>query len=156
MSMSSVQPIPEGVSVVAPHLVVKGADRALAFYTEVFGATELMRMPGPDGRLMHAAFEIGGAQVFLADDFPEYGSKSAPDPARGTASVALHVYVEDVDATFAKALDLGARMLMPVEDQFWGDRYGKLIDPFGHVWEVATHVREVTPEQMQEALAAMA
>ncbi|MEL7360457.1 MAG: VOC family protein [Bacteroidota bacterium] len=156
MSTSSVQPIPEGVSVVAPHLVVKGADRALAFYTEVFGATELMRLPGPDGRLMHAAFEIGGAQVFLADDFPEYGSESAPDPARTVASVALHVYVEDVDATFAKALDLGARALMPVEEQFWGDRYGKLIDPFGHVWEVATHVREVTPEQMQEALAAMA
>ncbi|MEM9999192.1 MAG: VOC family protein [Bacteroidota bacterium] len=153
---TSVQPVPEGTSVVAPQLTVNGAEQALAFYAEVFGATELTRLPSPDGRLMHAVFDIGGTQLYISDDFPEYGSEAAPDPARTTASVGLHVYVEDVDATFAKALKLGARELMPVEDQFWGDRFGKLIDPFGHVWAVATHVRDVSPEEMQEAMAAMA
>ncbi|MEM6782711.1 MAG: VOC family protein [Bacteroidota bacterium] len=156
MSTSTVQPIPEGTSVVAPQLTVNGANRALAFYAEVFGATELSRLPGPDGRLLHAVFEIGGTQLYISDDFAEYGSEAAPDPARTTAAVGLYIYVEDVDATFAKALDLGARTLMPVEDQFWGDRFGKLIDPFGHVWAVATHVRDVPPAEMQEVMAAMA
>lgn len=156
MSDSTVQPIPEGMPSVIPHLIVEGAERALAFYADAFGAEVLGRMPSPDGRLMHAVLRIGDAMLFLADDFPEYGSEAAPDPARRSASVALHLYVEDADATFARALDLGAQPIMPVEEQFWGDRYGKLADPFGHLWEIATHVRDVSDAEIEQAVAAMA
>lgn len=137
----------------APHLVVDDGAAAIDFYVKAFGATEKRRMPGPDGKLMHAEVEINGSVVMLADDFPEYndGKSSTPNALGGTP-VTIHLQVTDVDAQFQRALDAGATVVMPVEEQFWGDRYGMLRDPFGHMWSMGQPVREVSPEEIQAAM----
>ena len=145
--------IPEGMHSITPHLVCAGAAKALDFYQKAFGATEVGRLPGPDGRLMHAAMKIGDSTVMLADEMPEWGSLG-PKALKGSP-VTIHIYVEDVDALVARAEKAGAKVTMPVAEQFWGDRYGKLEDPFGHHWSVATHVRDVAPEEMKKAMASM-
>jgi PhnB protein len=142
-----VKSIPEGCHTVTPYLMVRGADRAIDFYKRAFGAEELMRMPGPDGKsIMHAELRIGDSPIFLADEFPDMGSGS-PQSVGGTA-ISLHLYVEDVDAAFKQAVSAGATVQMPVADMFWGDRYGKLIDPFGHQWGMATHKEDLTPQEI--------
>lgn len=145
-----VQPIPEDMHSVTPHLVCEGAAAAIEFYKKAFNAVETARMPGPNGRLMHAAVRIGDSVVMLADDFPEYGGLG-PKALKGSP-VTLHMYVTDVDATFQQAVDAGATVRMPVSDMFWGDRYGQLTDPFGHNWAIATHIKDMTPEEMMAAM----
>jgi PhnB protein len=148
-----VTPIPEGYRTVTPHIVVRGAAEAIEFYKNAFGAVEDARMPGPDGKLMHAQITIGDSIVMLADEFPEWG---AVGPLTvGGSSVTLHLYVEDCDAAFNRAVEAGATAKMAPNDAFWGDRYGQLVDPFGHVWSVATHVKDVTLDEMNAAAAAM-
>jgi PhnB protein len=138
------QPIPEGSRTVTPHLVVKGAAKAIDFYADAFGAVEHHRMGAPGGLVGHAQIQIGDSLLFLADEFP--GSPS-PIKLKGTP-VTIHLYVEDVDATFARAVKAGAKVKMPVMDMFWGDRYGQVVDPFGHSWSIATHKEDVSPEDM--------
>ena len=152
--MQKVKPIPQGMHSVTPHLVCAGAAKAIEFYKKAFGAEEGGRLPGPDGRLMHAAIRIGDSTVMLVDEMPEWGSLG-PKALKGTP-VTIHLYVEDADAFVARAAQAGAKVTMPVAEQFWGDRYGKVEDPFGHHWSVATHVRDVTPEEMKKAMQAMA
>ena len=135
-----------------PHLVCQGAADAIEFYKRAFGAPEISRMPAPDGkRVMHAEIRIAGRPVFIADDFPEYcGGKSQSPTALGGTPVTIHRYVEDCDAAIRRAVDAGATIKMPPMDMFWGDRYGVVTDPFGHSWSIATHQRDLTPEQMME------
>src|SRR4051794_26730072 len=146
--------IPDGYHAITPHLVIKGASEAIEFYKRAFGAEELCRMPfpGPDGqvRLGHAELQIGDSRIFLADEFPDYGSVG-PD---GNSPVKIHLYVTDADAAFERAVEAGATVSMPLADMFWGDRYGKLVDPFGHHWSIAEHLEDLTPAQMQERMAA--
>jgi PhnB protein len=144
-----VEAIPDGYHTVTPYLMVRGADRAIEFYKRAFGAEELMRMSGPDGKsIMHAEIKIGDSRIFLSEEFPDMRCRS-PESLGGTAS-SLHLYVEDVDAAFKKAIAAGAQVKMTVADMFWGDRFGKLIDPFGHEWGMATHKEDLTPEQIRE------
>ncbi|HEX8785200.1 MAG TPA: VOC family protein [Telluria sp.] len=150
---AQVRPIPEGFHTVTPHLVCAGANEAIEFYKQAFGAVELSRMPGPDGKIMHAGLRIGDSPLMLADEFPAYGSMG-PLALKGTP-VVIHLYVADVDAVFAQAIAAGAKAIMPPADMFWGDRYGQLVDPFGHRWSLATHTRDLTPEQMREEMQAM-
>jgi uncharacterized glyoxalase superfamily protein PhnB len=147
-------PRPEGMHSVTPHLVCAGAAKAIDFYVAAFGAVEQARIPGPDGRLMHAAVRIGDSTVMLVDEMPEWGVLS-PRALKGSP-VTIHLYVDDADAFVARAAKAGAKVTMPVADQFWGDRYGKLEDPFGHSWSVAHRVREVSMEEAQKAMLAMA
>jgi uncharacterized glyoxalase superfamily protein PhnB len=133
-----------------PHLVCAGAAKAIDFYKKAFGASELMRLPGKDGKLVHGAVEINGACVMLVDEMPEWGALS-PKALKGTP-VTVHLVVDDVDAVFKRAVKAGATAIMPVADMFWGDRYGVLEDPFGHRWSVATHVRDMTPKEIQKAM----
>ncbi|MHA3019434.1 VOC family protein [Mycobacterium sp. BMJ-28] len=143
----------EIVPAVTPHLVVDDAAAAIDFYVKAFGATELGRVPGPDGRLVHASLTLNGATVMLNDDFPEYnGGKSQTPRALGGSPVTIHLTVTDVEARFAQAVDAGAEVVMPLEDQFWGDRYGMVKDPFGHQWSLGQPVREVSPEEIAEAM----
>ena len=137
-----------------PHLVCAGAAEAIEFYKKAFNATEEIRMPGSAGKLMHAAIKIGDSTVMLADEFPDWGSLG-PKSLKGSP-VVIHLYVEDADAFVKQAVAAGATIKMPVADMFWGDRYGQIEDPFGHRWSVATHVRDVTPAEMQEAMKKMA
>ena len=152
--MSPVNPIPEGYPRLSAYLCIDGAARAIDFYTSVLGATEKMRMDGPDGKIGHAELALGDSVLMLADEYPDMGFLS---PARiGGTAVTLHTYVEDVDAVFDKALAAGAKSLRPVENQFYGDRSGQFEDPFGHRWNVASHVEDVDPEEMaRRAEAAM-
>jgi PhnB protein len=152
--MAKVKPIPDGYPRVIPYLSVEGASDAIQFYTEVFDAKERVRMGGPDGKIGHAELEIGDGLIMLADTFPNMG---APSPkALGGTPVTVMVYVEDVDATFKRALKAGATEQRPVENQFYGDRAGSFTDPFGHTWFVATHVEDVPPDEMaKRAEAAM-
>ena len=144
-----VRPIPSGHHTLTPHLVVKGASKAIEFYKKAFGAEEVGRLSGPDGKsVMHADLKIGDSHVFLVDECPEMGSR-APDSIGGTP-VTIHMYVEDVDAAFGKAVAAGAEVRMPLSDMFWGDRYGVLSDPFGHSWSLATHKQDLTPEQIRK------
>jgi uncharacterized glyoxalase superfamily protein PhnB len=145
--------IPQGMHSVTPHLVCAGAAKAIEFYKQAFGAEEGARLPGPDGRLMHASVKIGDSQVMLVDEMPEWGALG-PKSLKGSP-VTIHLYVDDVDAVVARAVQAGAKVTMPVADQFWGDRYGKLEDPFGHHWSVATHVRDVSMEEAQKAMREM-
>ena len=146
------KPIPEGFHTIAPHLIIKGAADAIGFYKKAFGAEEVMRMPGPDGKtVMHAELKIGNSMVMIADEFPDMGCLS-PKSLKGSP-VTLHVYVSDVDKVFQQAISAGATAKMPPADMFWGDRYGKLTDPFGHDWSVATHKYDVTPEECAKAAA---
>ncbi len=148
------QPIPDGNHAITPHLVIKGASEAIEYYKEAFGAEELCRMPfpGPDGqvKLGHAELQIGDSRLFLADEFPQQGCQ-APN---GSSPVTIHLYVDDVDTVFDRAVKAGATAAMPPADMFWGDRFSKIVDPFGHHWSIATHVEDLTPEQMQERMAA--
>lgn len=146
------QAIPPGMTAVTPHLVCRNAAAAIEFYKQAFGAVDCARLPAPDGRLMHALITIGGAAVMLVDEFPEQGCQGPL--ALGGSAVTLHLYVADVDATVAQAVAAGATVTMPVADMFWGDGYGRLTDPFGHHWSVATHVRDLTPEQITEGFKA--
>jgi uncharacterized glyoxalase superfamily protein PhnB len=141
-----VRAIPEGFHTVTPHLVCAGALDAIEFYKKAFGAVETGRMPGPGGKIMHAQLRIGDSPIMLADDFPEFGC-NGPQALKGTP-VFIHLYVNDADAVFAQAVAAGAKPVMPLADMFWGDRYGQLDDPFGHRWSIATHKRDMTPEQM--------
>jgi PhnB protein len=152
--MSNVKPIPDGYHSVTPYLFIRGAGGAIDFYKKVFGAKEIVRMPGSIGQVMHAELKIGDSIVMLADENPKAGSMS-PQTAGGV-SVCLHVYVENVDEVMQKAVDNGAKLLRPVQNQFYGDRSGTLIDPFGHMWSVATHVEDVAPEEMKKRMAAAA
>lgn len=151
MNSQKVKPIPEDMHTVTPHLVCAGASDAIAFYVKAFGAVEAARIPGPDGKLMHAMVRIGDSAVMLVDENPEW--KALGPKAIGGTPVTLHLYVEDADAVFARAVAAGAEAKMPVSEMFWGDRYGVLTDPFGHSWSIATHVRDATPEEMQAAMA---
>lgn len=148
--MSKVKPIPAGYHSVTPYLFIKNAASAIDYYKDVFGATERMRMPGPNGRIMHAELQIGDSIVMLADENPSIGAKS-PETVGG-ASCSLHVYVEDVDSTTKKAVDGGAKLVRPVKDEFYGDRSGTIVDPFGHMWSVATHIEDVAPEEMKKRM----
>lgn len=151
--MGTVKPIPDGYHAVTPYLIVQGADRAIAFYAQAFGARELYRMKGPDGRVGHAELQLGDSRIMLADEHPEIGARS-PVSIGGSATT-IHLYVDDVDATVARAAAAGARITRPVADQFYGDRSGMLQDPFGHVWSIATHREDVSEEEMTRRLAAM-
>lgn len=150
MTQSTPDRIPKGMHTLTPHLVCASATAAIDFYIRAFNAVELARIPGDNGKLMHAMLRIGDSHLMLADEFPDWGS-FGPLSLKGT-SVVIHVYVEDVDAAIAQAVAAGATLTMPPADMFWGDRYGQVKDPFGHQWSIATHIRDVTTE---EAIAAM-
>jgi PhnB protein len=149
----SVKHVPDGYHTAIPYLVVDGAARALDFYTQAFGAKELMRMPGPDGRIGHAEIMIGDSHIMLADEHPEQGHRGPK--SFGGSPVGIMLYVEDVDTMFRTALSLGATETRAVENQFYGDRMGSLTDPFGHNWMIATHFEDVSPEEMERRMKAM-
>lgn len=152
--MSSVAPVPPGFRTITPHLVVRNAAAAIDFYRKAFGAEEVMRLTGPDGNsVMHAELKIGDSLLMLADEFPDMNCHS-PQKYGGT-SVGIHLYVKDVDTAFSRAVGAGATPIMPPSDMFWGDRYGKLTDPFGHEWSLATHTRDVSPEECRNAMLTM-
>jgi PhnB protein len=146
----AVKPIPEGYHTLTPYFTVRDAMRAIEFYKQAFGAQERGVMKGPDGKVMHAELKIGDSIVMLADEFPEFGAV-APESG-GSTSMGLHIYVKDVDAAFDQAVKAGAKVEMPVADQFWGDRYGKLRDPFGHRWSIATHVKDMSADEMKRSM----
>src|SRR5688572_9206882 len=152
----AVKPIPEGYHTVTPALSIERCSEAIEFYKRAFGAQERYRMPGPEGTIAHAELQIGDSVVMLSDPFPQAGAR--PPSELGGTSVGIFMYVEDVDAAFQQAVDAGAEVAMPVEDQFWGDRFGSLRDPYGHQWSLASHVEDVPPEEMErrsrEAMAA--
>lgn len=152
-----IESIPPGQEGLIPHLVFDDCTSALAFYKKAFDAVEVCRLLAPDGkRIMHAAMTINGHFFYMADDYPEYcGGKESTPKALGGTPVTIHRYVEDVDSAFLKAVDAGAEAKMPPADMFWGDRYGVLIDPFGHTWSLSTRIHQPTPEQMNEAMKAM-
>ena len=152
--MANVKPIPDGYPRITPYLYIDGAGAAIDFYGAVLGATERMRMAGPDGKVGHAELQIGDSVIMLADEHPEMGIRG-PKTVGGTP-VAISVYVEDVDAVFERALKQGATELRAVDNQFYGDRSGQFEDPFGHHWSVATHVEDVPPDEMAKRAAAMA
>ncbi|HTH44101.1 MAG TPA: VOC family protein [Oxalicibacterium sp.] len=151
--MSTQQSLPEGMHTITPHLVCANASEAIAFYQKAFGATEMFRLPAPNGKLMHASVRIGDSTVMLADEFPECGS-NGPIALKGTP-VTLHMYVQDADAAFKRAVDAGATVRMPLQDMFWGDRYGVVVDPSGHNWSIAAHLRDVPREEMEAAVKKM-
>lgn len=147
--MPNVQPIPQGYHALTPHLVVKDGLKAIEFYTKVFGATEVDRMMMPDGKtLAHAELKIGDSPFMLGEESPQWNALS-PQSLKGSP-VTLHLYVKDVDAVFDQAVKAGAKSDMPVSNQFWGDRYGTVVDPFGHKWGIATHIEDVSPQEMEK------
>ena len=147
------QPIPEGHEGLLPHIVVDNAAEAIEFYKKAFGAEEIMRSVAPDGkRLMHAELMIGGRPIYVCDDFPEYCAGQSRTPkALGASPVTIHQYVRDCDAAIKRAEQSGATVTMPAADMFWGDRYGKVTDPYGHEWSFGTHIADPSPEEMAEA-----
>ena len=153
----AVKPIPEGYHTLSPYLAVDNAAEAIDWYTRAFGAQETVRMLGPDGKIGHAELKIGDSHLMLSDPFPQASTK--PPKELGGTSTSIFIYVEDVDATFKQAVDAGATVTMPLDDMFWGDRFGSVTDPYGHSWSMATHVEDVPPEEMEErgraAMAAM-
>lgn len=154
--MANVQPIPRGQEGLIPHIICDPCSQAIEFYKKAFGAEECMRMPGPDGkRIMHAAIRIGNNFVFLVDDFPEFcgGKSESPKALQGTP-VTIHRFVPNVDEAIKRAVDAGATVLMPAQDMFWGDRYGVIVDPFGHKWSIATHLKDMTPDEMMAGMKA--
>lgn len=146
----AVKRVPDGYHRVTPHLTVRNAPALIEFYKKAFGAVEMNRAPGPDGKILHAAIKIGDSIVFLNDEFPEMGAQS-PLATKGTA-VTIHLFVEDADKQFAQALAAGAEVVMPLADQFWGDRYGIVKDPSGHQWSIGSHMEDLTPEQIKERM----
>lgn len=153
MATPATTPIPAGMHTLTAHIICEGAADAIAFYKKAFNAEELARLPGPNGKIMHAAVRIGDSVLMLMDDFAEWGSLG-PKALKGTP-VTLHLYVNDVDAAMKQAVDAGATLAMPAEDMFWGDRYGQVVDPFGHRWSIATHQFDYTPEEIQQNMAKM-
>ena len=147
--MPMTEPIPEGFTTVTASLTVKEASKAIEFYKKAFDAKELNRFPGPDGKIMHAEIKIGNSIVMLNDEIPDMNCKS-PQSIGGTGS-SIFLYVNDADATFNKAVSVGAKPQMPLMDAFWGDRFGSIEDPFGHVWSIATRKKDMTPEEMLKA-----
>jgi PhnB protein len=146
-----VKPIPDGYHTLTPFLTVRDASRAIDFYQQAFGAQLRGGVAkGPDGKVMHAELKIGDSVIMLSDEYPEFGSLSPQ--SGGSTSMGLHIYVEDVDHAFDRAVKAGAHVDMPVTDQFWGDRYGRLKDPFGHKWSLATHTADVAPEEMKRRM----
>jgi PhnB protein len=148
-----VEAIPKAYGAVTPFLVVRGGNAAIDFYVRAFGAKERSRMPGPGGKVMHAELKFGDRMLMLADEFPEMGSKS-PQTLGGSGS-SLLLYVKDTDAAYRRALEAGAQSIQAPEDQFWGDRYARIADPFGHLWQLATHVEDVTPKEMKRRMEAL-
>ena len=151
MTPTHTKPIPDGMHALTPHLVCRNASAAIAFYGKAFGAVELSRLPGPEGKLMHAMVRIGDSSLMLVDEFPDCGA-FGPQSLKGSP-VTIHLYVTDVDATVERAVAAGAKVTMPVSDMFWGDRYGRIEDPFGHQWSIATHIRDLSPQEIQAAAA---
>lgn len=150
--MSKVSPIPKGYHSITPYLVIKGAAQAIEFYKKVFGANELVRMPGPDGKIGHAELQIGDSRIMLADENPNMGQGYSSAATIGASPVSLYLYMPDVDTVFQRAVAAGGKVLKPVETQFYGDRSGFIQDPFGHLWGIATHVEDVSPEEMKERM----
>ncbi|MDB5907962.1 MAG: glyoxalase [Massilia sp.] len=146
---TAVKPVPDGMHTVTPQLVCDGAAAAIQFYIDAFDAVEVRRMPGPDGRLMHAMIKIGDSPVMLTDEFREWGG-NGPKTLGGTP-VTIHLQVPNADAVYERALRAGAEIKMPIADMFWGDRYGQVIDPFGHSWSIGTHIKDMTPEELEAA-----
>jgi PhnB protein len=146
MSKPAVKAIPDGMHSLTPYLICAGASEAIAFYKKAFGAVELSKVANTQGKLLNAQIRIGNSWLMLMDEFPDFGALG-PKALKGTP-VSIHLQVEDVDAAFAKAVAAGAKVTMPVSDQFWGDRYGQVEDPFGHRWSLGTHIRDVSPEEM--------
>ena len=146
----SAKPIPDGYHTLTPFLTVRDATRAIEFYKQAFGAKERGVMKGPDGKVMHAELMIGDSIIMLSDEFPDFGCLS-PQSIGGSSS-GLHIYLEDVDAAFDRAVKAGAEVEMPVMDQFWGDRYGKLKDPFGHKWSIGTHIKDLSMDEMKRGM----
>ncbi len=149
--MAEVKPIPDGYPQVTPYLICDDASAAIDFYRDVLGATERMRMPAPDGKIGHAELELGNSLIMLADEYPEMGQRGAK--TIGGSPVTISVYVEDVDSVFDRAVKAGANVLRPVENQFYGDRSGQFEDPYGHRWNVASHVEDVPPDEMERRVA---
>jgi PhnB protein len=141
-----VKSVPEGYHTVTPHLVIRGAAEAIEFYKRAFGAVELMRMAMPDGKVSHAEIRIGDSPVMISDEFPEWGSVSPQ--SLGGCPGGVFLYVDNVDEVFDRAVGAGAEVKMAVADQFWGDRFGKVVDPYGHLWAIATHVEDLTPDEI--------
>lgn len=150
---TKVKPVPDGYHTATPYLTIKNAAAAMEFYKRAFGATELICHTDPSGRVGHAEIQIGDSRIMFSDEYPEMNVRSPQ--TLGGSGMAIHLYVEDVDALVKQAVAAGATLTQPVEDQFYGDRGGKLEDPFGHVWWVATHKEDLTPEQIQERAAAL-
>jgi PhnB protein len=148
------RPIPEGYHTVTPYLIVSDAAGAIDFYRRAFGGKELMRLAGPDGKVGHAEVAIGDSRIMLADEFPEHGARGPQ--AFGGTPVTMAMYVDDVDAVFQQAVSAGGTPIRPVQDQFYGDRSGMVADPYGHVWNIATHIEDVTPEEINRRFAEMA
>jgi PhnB protein len=146
-----VKPIPEGYHAITPYLMIKGASQAIEFYAKAFGAKEVFRMSMPDGRVGHAEIQIGDSRLMLADEFPEMGFLGPQ--SRGGSTVSILLYVDNVDEVFAQAISAGATAFRNVQNQFYGDRSGSLTDPFGHQWTIATHVEDVSEEEMKRRLA---
>ncbi|WP_277187994.1 VOC family protein [Caballeronia sp. BR00000012568055] len=153
MSTPAVKPIPEGMHSVTPHLVCEGAADAIEFYKKAFNAVDMGCMQGPDGKVMHAQIKIGDSVVMLVDANPNFGMLGAK--ALKGSPVTIHLYVQDADATVRQAEAAGAKVTMPVAEMFWGDRYGRIEDPFGHQWSIATHVRDISREDMEKAVSNM-
>jgi len=150
--MSKVSHIPEGFHSVTPYLIVKGAAQAIEYYKKVFGATEVLRMDQPDGKVGHAELKIGDSRIMLADENPKLGQGHVSAASVGASPVSLYLYIPDVDRVVERAVAAGAKILKPVQDQFYGDRTGFLQDPFGHLWSVATHVEDVAPQELEERM----
>ena len=146
--MPPTRPVPDGYHTITPHLVVKNGAKAIEFYKKAFGAKEIARAPGPGGTLMHATLQIGDSIVMLNDEFPQWGAQG-PQSIGGTP-VTIHLYVDDADKWYKRAVAAGAQETMPIQDCFWGDRYGKLTDPFGHKWAIATRKETLTPQEIQQ------
>jgi PhnB protein len=149
--MANVKPIPDGYRSITPYLFIKGAAQAIDFYKKVFGAKERMLMPGTNGRIGHAELEIGDSLIMLADEHPEAGALS-PQTVGGSSN-SLHLYVDNMDAVIEKAVSAGAKVTRPAKDEFYGDRIGTFTDPFGQIWSVATHIEDVSPEEMKNRMA---
>jgi uncharacterized glyoxalase superfamily protein PhnB len=146
---TSVKPIPEGLHTVTASLVVRDAAKAIEFYKKALGAQERLRMPGPDGKIMHAELKIGDSVIFISDENPQMGNIKSPQTLGGCTG-SLNVFVPNVDELFRQALAAGGKEAMPVADQFWGDRYGSFIDPFGYSWGIGTHKEDLTPKELGE------
>ena len=145
------QPVPQGFHTLTPHLVVRDADQAIEFYKRAFGAELVGGVArGPNGKVMHALLRIGNSNLMLNDEMPEYGALSPV--SGGSSSVTIHIYTPDVDRAFERATSAGAQVKMPLADQFWGDRYGFVTDPFGHHWSLATHIKDLSPEEMKRSM----